>query len=31
MAQDFSWRTSAERYVEVYRWAVEQRTGGKLT
>jgi starch synthase len=30
MMKDFSWRTSAERYVEVYRWAVEQRTGEKL-
>ena len=30
MARDFSWKTSAEHYVEVYRWAVEQRTGEKL-
>lgn len=27
MARDFSWRQSAGHYVEVYRWAVEQRTG----
>jgi starch synthase len=27
MAQDFSWKRSAARYVDVYRWAVEQRTG----
>jgi len=27
MAQDFSWRTSANRYVDLYRWAVESRTG----
>ena len=31
MAQNFSWKTSAERYVEVYRWAAEQRTGEKLS
>jgi starch synthase len=30
MAKDFSWKTSAEQYVDVYRWAVEQRTGEKL-
>jgi starch synthase len=30
MARDFSWKTSAECYVDVYRWAVEQRTGKKL-
>jgi hypothetical protein len=30
MAKDFSWRRSAERYVNVYRWAVEQRTGERL-
>ncbi len=30
MAQDFSWKTNAGRYVEVYRWATEQRTGEKL-
>lgn len=27
MARDFSWRASAERYVDVYRWAVAARTG----
>ncbi len=27
MAQDFSWRRSAERYVDLYRWAVAARTG----
>ena len=27
MAQDFSWRQSAGHYVDVYRWAVERRTG----
>lgn len=27
MARDFSWRRSAERYVDLYRWAVEARTG----
>jgi starch synthase len=27
MAQDFSWRQSAAHYVELYRWAVEHRTG----
>ena len=27
MARDFSWRRSAERYVELYRWAVTSRTG----
>jgi starch synthase len=27
MAKDFSWRASAERYVNLYRWAVEARTG----
>lgn len=30
MAKDFSWRTSAESYVDVYRWAIEQRTGEKV-
>ncbi|HEY0946245.1 MAG TPA: glycogen synthase GlgA [Opitutaceae bacterium] len=30
MAKDFSWRRSAERYVELYRWAVEQRTGERF-
>jgi len=25
MAQDFSWRVSADRYVELYRWAVSAR------
>ena len=29
MARDFSWRQSAERYVDVYRWAVKERTGAK--
>lgn len=28
MAQDFSWRASAPKYVELYRWAVSARTGG---
>lgn len=27
MSQDFSWKRSAARYVDVYRWAIEQRTG----
>lgn len=27
MAADFSWRTSADRYVLLYRWAAEQRRG----
>lgn len=27
MTQDFSWRQSAGHYVDVYRWAVERRTG----
>jgi starch synthase len=27
MAQDFSWRRSAAQYVDLYRWAVEARTG----
>lgn len=27
MAQDFSWKHSAGRYVDIYRWAIEQRTG----
>ena len=27
MRQDFSWRRSAERYVDLYRWAVAARTG----
>jgi starch synthase len=27
MAKDFSWRRSAAQYVELYRWAVERRTG----
>ncbi|HEX2100518.1 MAG TPA: glycogen synthase GlgA [Candidatus Synoicihabitans sp.] len=27
MARDFSWRPSALRYVDVYRWAVAARTG----
>ncbi len=27
MARDFSWRHSAAEYVQLYRWAVEQRTG----
>jgi len=28
MARDFSWRRNAGHYVDVYRWAVEHRTGG---
>jgi len=27
MARDFSWRENAGHYVQVYRWAVESRTG----
>lgn len=27
MAQDFSWRQSATHYVDLYRWAVQSRTG----
>lgn len=27
MARDFSWRASAAKYVEVYRWAVKARRG----
>jgi starch synthase len=27
MARDFSWRRNAGYYVDVYRWAVERRTG----
>ena len=27
MAQDFSWRRSAAQYVDLYRWAIENRTG----
>jgi starch synthase len=27
MARDFSWRVSADRYVELYQWAVSARTG----
>ena len=27
MAKDFSWRWSAGQYVDLYRWAVESRTG----
>jgi len=27
MAQDFSWRSSATHYVQLYRWAVEARRG----
>jgi starch synthase len=27
MRRDFSWRPSAERYLDVYRWAIAQRTG----
>lgn len=30
MAQDFSWSRSAAAYVDLYRWAVESRTGGRL-
>ncbi len=28
MAQDFSWRPSAEKYVELYQWAVAARRSG---
>ncbi|MFA6288128.1 MAG: glycogen synthase GlgA [Opitutaceae bacterium] len=31
MARDFSWKQSAAHYVDVYRWAVEARTGKKLS
>jgi starch synthase len=31
MARDFSWRPSALRYVDVYRWAVAARTGEPVT
>jgi starch synthase len=27
MARDLSWRYSAREYVQLYRWAVEHRTG----
>jgi starch synthase len=30
MRQDFSWRRSAERYVDLYRWAVAARTGAPV-
>jgi starch synthase len=30
MAKDLSWRGSAARYVDLYRWAVESRTGVRL-
>lgn len=30
MAQDFSWQGSAQRYEEVYRWAIELRTSAPL-
>ena len=30
MAQDFSWKHSAAKYVDVYRWAVAARTGAPL-
>ncbi len=26
MARDFSWRKSAEQYIDVYRWAAAKRT-----
>lgn len=29
MAQDFSWATSAPKYVDAYRWAIEMRSGMK--
>ncbi len=29
MAMDFSWGQSAEKYVQLYRWAIERRTGIK--
>ncbi|MEI6105617.1 MAG: glycogen synthase GlgA [Opitutae bacterium] len=29
MAQDFSWRQSADRYLQTYAWAIESRTGAK--
>jgi len=29
MAQDFSWRVSAGKYVELYQWAVKARTTGQ--
>jgi starch synthase len=27
MAQDFSWKTNASSYVQIYRWAAQARTG----
>ena len=30
MARDFSWHGNAGQYVQVYRWAVESRTGVKI-
>lgn len=30
MSRDFSWKQSASRYIDVYRWAVQQRTGRPL-
>jgi starch synthase len=31
MRRDFSWRPSAARYLDVYRWAIAQRTGRPAT
>ncbi len=31
MSRDFSWRGNAERYVDVYRWAVAARRGETVT
>jgi glycogen synthase len=28
MRQDFGWERAAQRYGEVYRWALERRRGG---
>jgi len=30
MAEDFSWRSSAAHYADLYRWAVQSRTGTEL-
>jgi starch synthase len=28
MARDFGWKTAADRYAEVYGWAIQARRGG---
>lgn len=30
MSRDFSWKQSAGRYIDVYRWAIQHRTGRAL-